>query len=295
MDVKVRFAQDCDKDFVLEYTKHTWEHGDYIPEVWDVWIKDTAGKFFVAIVDGKPVGILHVSFLTSEIAWLEGARVHPKFRGKGIGSRLTEAAVNWCTEKGIKLVGFTTADDNIPAHRVAEKLNFSLKGRWYFAGLDLEQFRSDEKNKSSNIQFANTVHFEDILVFLSNDEGFLKVGKEYMRIFESFPLTSEFLLTKIHEGKVILSYDNLKLIDAVGIYDFSRNWEDNKLMIYFGLLTGFKKGILNIIKYIFSLYEEHKLKRFSLRLPVTEETKNALENLPLRKEPRIFRVYERYL
>ncbi len=297
MNIQVRFVKQSDKDFILEYIKRTWEHGDYIGDVWDVWINDKAGRFFAAIVDDKPVGILHVSFITSEIGWLEGARVHPDFRGKGIGSKLTEVVVNWCKEKGIKLVGLTTADDNVPAHRVAEKLGFFLKGRWYFAGIDTEQFRKDipQIKEVSGVSFANTANFEDILVFLSSDNGFLSVGKEYMRIFESLPLTADFLLNKIHEGKVVVSYDKSEIISAMGVFDFSRDWEDNKLTMYFGLLTGSKNSIKNIVYFIYSVFEEHNLKRIRLRLPVTDETKDVLSELPLRREPRVFRVYERYL
>jgi len=81
-EIVVRKAKPEDKEAVLSFCQKTWEWGDYIPKVWDRWIKDPAGKIFVGIIDGKPVGITNVIIVKEWEAWLRGARTHPDYRRK---------------------------------------------------------------------------------------------------------------------------------------------------------------------------------------------------------------------
>jgi hypothetical protein len=47
--IRIRRANQLDKRIVLDFCKHTFGRwGDYLPEVWDEWVKDRKGIFFVA-------------------------------------------------------------------------------------------------------------------------------------------------------------------------------------------------------------------------------------------------------
>lgn len=84
--VKIRKAMPADKATVLDFCKHTFGRwGDYMPEVWDKWIRERAGCFMVATVHGTPVGVGKITVHRPGELWLEGLRVDPNWRGCGIG------------------------------------------------------------------------------------------------------------------------------------------------------------------------------------------------------------------
>jgi len=84
--IKIRPAKASDKAVVLGFCRHTFGRwGDYMPEVWDDWVKTRNGLFFAATVDDVPVGIGKITVHRPGELWLDGLRVDPKFRGHGIG------------------------------------------------------------------------------------------------------------------------------------------------------------------------------------------------------------------
>lgn len=84
--VKMRRARAGDKPTVLDFCRHTFGRwGDYLPEVWDTWIRERQGLFAVAEVRGVPVGVGKITVQRPGELWLEGLRVDPHWRGCGIG------------------------------------------------------------------------------------------------------------------------------------------------------------------------------------------------------------------
>ncbi|MDP2807900.1 MAG: GNAT family N-acetyltransferase [bacterium] len=84
--IKIRPAKPSDKAVVLDFCKHTFGRwGDYMPEVWDQWVKTKGGLFFVAVIEDRPVGVGKITVHRPGELWLEGLRVDPKYRGHGIG------------------------------------------------------------------------------------------------------------------------------------------------------------------------------------------------------------------
>lgn len=84
--IKIRPARPSDKAAVLDFCKHTFGRwGDYMPHVWDDWVKTRGGLFFVATIDDLAVGVGKITVHRPGELWLEGLRVDPKYRGHGIG------------------------------------------------------------------------------------------------------------------------------------------------------------------------------------------------------------------
>jgi len=74
MQIHVREACEADKEAVFEFCRHTWSWGDYIPDVWDKWLKEENGKVYVATINDVPIGIQHITIDKLGEAWLSGAR-----------------------------------------------------------------------------------------------------------------------------------------------------------------------------------------------------------------------------
>ena len=50
-------------------------------------------------------------------AWLEGARVHPDHRRRGIGSLLNRAGLDWAASRGARVARLATEEENSGARR----------------------------------------------------------------------------------------------------------------------------------------------------------------------------------
>jgi mycothiol synthase len=61
--------------------------------------------------------------------------VDPDFHGRGLGSELTLAGLDWMTERGIRVADLYVDGDNSAAVRTYERLGFQIhRTRWAFAG-----------------------------------------------------------------------------------------------------------------------------------------------------------------
>jgi len=130
MEVKVRPARPEDKAPLMSFIKDVWGGHDYIPVVWDQWLRNKKGKMFVVEVGGVPVGMNRVRFLEDGSAWFEGARVHPAFRGRGLASMLGENSTKFAAARGVRVFRLTSGSRNRAAHRQILKMKFREMARF---------------------------------------------------------------------------------------------------------------------------------------------------------------------
>jgi len=130
VEARVRRARPSDKAPLMSFIKDVWGGHDYIPKVWDAWLEDHRGEVFVVEADGVPVGMNRVRVLEDGSAWFEGARVHPDFRGRGLGSMLGENSMEVARKRGVDVFRLTSGSRNRPAHRQIARMGFSEVARF---------------------------------------------------------------------------------------------------------------------------------------------------------------------
>ena len=128
MDLVIRRARRSDKRDVLAAVRTIWGGQDRIPEVFDSWVTHRTGPFFVAESRGRVVGMGKVTAVSPTEAWLEGGRVAPRWRRKGIATALIAHRIAYVREHGFRVVRFSTASDNTPIHRAAARFGFRRVG-----------------------------------------------------------------------------------------------------------------------------------------------------------------------
>ncbi|GAB3683699.1 GNAT family N-acetyltransferase [Salinarchaeum chitinilyticum] len=109
---EVRDARIDDADAVAAIGAESWpdrEGLEYLPQVFESWLEKEHARTLVAEVtdadavpDDAPAvaGIAQVVLLSEEEAWAQGMRVHPAYRGEGVGSRIVETGFDWAREQG---------------------------------------------------------------------------------------------------------------------------------------------------------------------------------------------------
>lgn len=123
-EVVVRPARPEDRDAVFAFCAHTWAGGDYIPFAWDAWLADGSGALLVAAAGERPVGLAHVALLSEEEAWLEGVRVDPQERRRGIGRLLVSRALVAAREHGALVARMMTGSSNVASRRLFARFGF---------------------------------------------------------------------------------------------------------------------------------------------------------------------------
>jgi ribosomal protein S18 acetylase RimI-like enzyme len=126
MPVKIRRLRFSDRDDVLEISSHVWEGHDYVPSVFEQWLKDRNSYFCGVEVDSRVVAFGNLRLIENKrTGWMEGLRVHPDFRGRGYANDLTRFLVR----KGEKLradrLRYTTGENNVASLKLASNAGFS--------------------------------------------------------------------------------------------------------------------------------------------------------------------------
>ncbi|WP_457752123.1 GNAT family N-acetyltransferase [Thermococcus sp.] len=142
--VVIREARPRDKSFIEEMTAVMG--GDYLPEVFEEWLGD--GGFYVLEVDGKVVGTAKLTRFPCGVLWMEGLRVHPDYRGRGLGKRLhsflIEKALELSRRSHYRAVEFATNPLRSLSAVLAAKTGFSTVAEFRRFNVSTEDFIPEE-------------------------------------------------------------------------------------------------------------------------------------------------------
>src|SRR5947208_7997519 len=124
MDLVIRRARRSDKRAVREAVRTIWGGQDRVPGLFDRWVTQRTGPFFVAEVGRRVVGMGKLTVISPTEAWLEGGRVAPRYRRRGIATALIAHRIAFARDRGFAVIRFSTASDNTPIHKAARRFGF---------------------------------------------------------------------------------------------------------------------------------------------------------------------------
>lgn len=122
--VVCRPALQKDTDDVLEISSHIWEGSDYLPFVWQDWLKDRDGMLGVAELGVRVVGVFKLTRFQANEWYLEGLRVHPDVQGRGIAAHIHDYVVETWRQMGKGVLRLTTGSYNVKVHHMCEQSGF---------------------------------------------------------------------------------------------------------------------------------------------------------------------------
>jgi GNAT superfamily N-acetyltransferase len=120
-ELTIRPARPDDRPAMEHITAHTWENGDYIPQVWDEWLADENGVLTVGEWGGPGGPVVAISKITVQPEgqiWLEGMRVDPDYRERGIASRFLQFNLEYGRSHGARVVRLATSFRNTAVHHM---------------------------------------------------------------------------------------------------------------------------------------------------------------------------------
>jgi len=221
-ELQIRPARAEDKEPVLAFCAQTWEWGDYLPEVWDFWLTDPRGKLLVADYGGRPVAVVHAWMISPTEGWLEGMRTDPRYRRRGIATRLNAGAVSMLREMGARVVRLASHSENVEAHRVVERAGFQRAGAFVPFEAEAATESEDEPLVTLSPNDLELVwHFLDRSNVFPIAGGLLYVG------WAAQALTPEVAAARLADGR-ILAIGTTAEPQALAIIGEDRDPEDRE-------------------------------------------------------------------
>ena len=113
------------------FTTDTFDWGDYVLDALDRWLADENGEVRVAVDDDdRPIAIARVGLLTPSEAWMQGARVHPDWRRRGIATALGDSLIDWAREREALVARLAVEDWNTVAQAQVEAVGMRRVARF---------------------------------------------------------------------------------------------------------------------------------------------------------------------
>jgi GNAT superfamily N-acetyltransferase len=169
MDLVVRSARSDDLASIANWTKDTFEWGDYVPERLPQWMDDPESEILVCVdVADMPLAIVHVRMLAATEGWLEAARVHPDHKRSGMGTALNHAGVDWARSRGARVVRLATETGNLAARKQVEKLGYRAGSSWVTAFMESD--RSFRAETAARLAKSASIDVDSAWMFWSTSE-----------------------------------------------------------------------------------------------------------------------------
>lgn len=291
-DIEIRRARDEDREAVLAFCAHTWEWGDYIEHVWDEWLHDPAGELLVALVDGQPVGIVHLRMLNETDAWQEGMRVDPTYRQQGIARQLSMESGAEAMRRGATTVRLLTESTNAASIHMVEQAHFRQVGA--FTPHSAEPLVSIPQHNTGLDEptLATARDLDEIIEYLNVSNIFPAVGGLYYGGFVGYRISDRLLAEKIKAGQIYIlrrwgRLDGLALVETRG--------SEQEKHLFIGYIDGTTESISLIAYALRRRLGEMQLAQIRAAVPDLMMVRDAFTGAEYTWDGHSFYTYEKSL
>ena len=137
--LKIRPAQQNDKDDVLKFCVNTFDWGDYIDQVWNSWYSDPNGRLIIAEYESEEytkqlnagrksstiVAVSHVHLCPNrKMIWLEGIRIRSDYRRRHVATELIKKMLEYGIEQDAKESAAIVSANNVPSQIMMQRNGF---------------------------------------------------------------------------------------------------------------------------------------------------------------------------
>jgi RimJ/RimL family protein N-acetyltransferase len=286
----VRKAYVSDREVVFRFCEKTWSWGDYVPKVWDRWLKEKNGGVFVATINGVPVGISHLNVDNPGEVWLSAARTDPKYRRMGVATAITRKCLEYAKKKGAKVARLVTESNNKAAQEVLKKLEFRQIAE--FVEIVTEDVKDEISKKS---RWAEKDETEEIWNYLQNSKTYCSAAGLYTVLFHWFSLDKDALKRFIEEQKVIVHENEKEELNGLTLIEdaTARQWHEDTIQTCY--IDGDNNTVLDMMRFLKSHCYDLGIKKIYGFTPNHKPITAALEKLGFEPPESVDIIYEKKL
>jgi len=207
--LQVRRIRPEDKKRVFEIAAKIWEDDDYVPAVFEDWVKDESSIFAAVLHEEELVGFGRMCNLGNGDFWLEGLRKDPDSNISGVGKAISTYMFDHLRKHKFNSLRFSTYFDNQASVKINEKRGFeriltlSLKMR------DLKTDFEDFNNIDSNPDL------DELMTYLE-ESSYLKMCKRFLaKGWVVYPYNKDLIKKLLNEKKIAVYRENDNICGAI--------------------------------------------------------------------------------
>lgn len=280
--MKFRHAKQSDKEDVLRFCTNTFEWGDYIEEVWDVWYSDPNGYLMIAEKNEMIAAVSHAYVCPNRNRiWLEGIRVNPDFRRRSIGTELIKKMVQYGKKQGAQEAAGLVSVKNVASQAMMEKNGFVVTSRWIYCNSSTNVHQEPDNGQA---KIATLKDKEVMRSYLKQSQIFRAAAENYAHLWRWYHLhlDSDVLHNLIDNRKIIIMTNHDHSI-IHGLMIINKN-DNNMFQIGYidavDVLT-LKHLITFVINLAYSELREKKSETLQMFVPQTSFLQAAMTDLEI--------------
>jgi ribosomal protein S18 acetylase RimI-like enzyme len=276
--VRIRKATKSDKEEILSFCSKTFDWGDYIDQVWDLWHTDRNGLLMVAESQGQKIAMSHVAICPgSKSAWLEGLRVHPDHRRSLIATKLIENMMRYARKNGARQASAIVSADNFASQRMMEKNGFQVISRWaYFSTIT-----GRIKRQKIEARPATTDDLGRIWKYLQNSQIFHLSAERYVNSWHWYALDQKALKNFISNDQVIVTG---RPVDGVAIINKHGYWRKKNILQIVYLDSISSNSIRHLFSFATNLYLDGRFDKLQVLCHESRRMTSFFEKFMIKEE-----------
>jgi N-acetylglutamate synthase-like GNAT family acetyltransferase len=280
--LKFRFAKKSDKEDVLKFCVNTFDWGDYIDQVWDLWFSDSNGALIVAEnnirhTKGSVIAVSHVSLCPNrKNIWLEGIRVNPDYRRRSIATELLSKMLSYGKLQGAKEASAIVGVNNLASQLMMENNGFNVISKWNYYSIDkVQEFERD------NVRTAAFSDIKKVWDYLKQSQIYKSSGKRYVNSWRWYSFDSETLSSIIKDGKLLISGNDV--IEGIAIINKDGYWNKNDVYQIVYLDAASVSSLYDLIGFVISLVHSgnDRYKRIQIFSPQIRQMSSLIKELDM--------------
>jgi RimJ/RimL family protein N-acetyltransferase len=280
--LKFRFAKKSDKEDVLKFCVNTFDWGDYIDQVWDLWFSDLNGALIVAENEirhtkGSVIAVSHVSLCPNrKNIWLEGIRVNPDYRRRSIATELLSKMLSYGKLQGAKEASAIVGVNNLPSQLMMENNGFNVISKWNYYSTDkAQEFERD------NVRTAAFSDIKKVWDYLKQSQIYKSSGKRYVNSWRWYSFDSQTLSSIIKDGKLLISGNDV--IEGIAIINKDGYWNKNDVYQIVYLDAASVSSLYDLIGFVISLVHSSndRYKRIQIFSPQIRQMSSIIKELDM--------------
>ncbi len=282
--MKIRPAKSSDKKQILSFCVDTFDWGDYIDKVWDIWFESKNSRLFVVEDNNKSIAMSHVALCNnSRLAWLQGVRVHPDYRRSKIATQLLDAMLAYAGRHGARQASAIVSMENVPSQRMMEKNGFKVVSKWVYYSTEAKP-----RQQKTGARLATIADLDRIWEYLQQSRIYRLSAGTYVREWHWYPLDRKALLELIKEKCVAVTGN----IDGVAVVNSRGYWNSPTVLQIVYLDSQSKKSLRDLIALAANMYGKGRYARMHVVCHASRVLTSMLAKFK-KQESELFLLYSK--
>ncbi|HZE77698.1 MAG TPA: GNAT family N-acetyltransferase [Nitrososphaeraceae archaeon] len=235
--IRFRSVRQSDVKDIIKFCRNTFSWGDYIPEVLERWLTDPNGRLFLAEykkgnysrdpdISTVTIGISHVVIChKEELAWIEGIRIHRRYRRIKAATGLIKKMLRYAKQQGTPEISAIVGSDNAASQNLLKKNGFKVISQWSYY---ICKKNNNQDIRKTSARVASSKDIDKIWHYLKNSRIYRLSGRRYADSWRWYRFGRDVLKKFVKEKRLIVAGSGI--ITGVVVLNKSGYWDKSNVL-----------------------------------------------------------------